>query len=146
MGRRMGTTTGEQDRFPRWQGIAIEHLRYAINLYLGLSVATLGFEVSLLLNPSFEPGSCLQRVSLFVSMIALALSIAVGSSAVFTRLNDFRLTMQLARGNAGPEVRTEANRWSSATWYLFYLQLGSFCVGILLAVMRFGSLAADKLL
>jgi hypothetical protein len=81
----------------RWQSITIGQLTYAVNLILGLSVAVLGFEISLLLNENFSPGSCLQRVSLFFSLVLLAVSIVFGVLVVINRLTDFRLTTSIAR-------------------------------------------------
>ena len=42
------------EKFVRWQGITIKQLTYAINLILGLSTASLGFAISLLLNDKFN--------------------------------------------------------------------------------------------
>jgi hypothetical protein len=56
------TGKSENHAFIRWQGRTIEQLGYSLNLFLGLAVAALGYEMSLLLkmNQSMTlPGSLL---------------------------------------------------------------------------------------
>ena len=53
----MSETTNETGRFQRWQKIAIDQLTYALNLFLVLTVATLGYWFSLLRDPGFMPSA-----------------------------------------------------------------------------------------
>lgn len=136
------------NRFVRWQSRTIEQLGYAINLVLGLSVAALGFEVSLLLNPHFEPGLCWERMDLLLSLFSLCLSALFGAAAVVTRLLDFRGTAQTIRTNNAEEkkgLRARTKALGYFTWFCFWGQFGSFGVGIALAALRFATLAVDKL-
>jgi hypothetical protein len=61
-------------RFTRWQTQTIVQLSFAINLFVGLSVATLGFGVSLLRQQSFSPTSCYAMLYL-VSLALLGVSV-----------------------------------------------------------------------
>jgi len=60
------------------------------------------------------------------------LSIVAGVWCVLNRLSDIRKTARLLR-NAGDEVaRLELKVLGKRTWCLFYVQVGSFTVAILL--------------
>ena len=136
------------DRFVRWQSRTIEQLGYAINLVLGLSVAALGFEVSLLLNNSFDFGLRWERLALLLSIILLSISSLCGTVAVVTRLLDFRATAQTTRSADRIEkgrYRVRADVLGRFTWCFFSMQVGSFGIGIALAGLRFAALAINKL-
>jgi uncharacterized membrane protein YbhN (UPF0104 family) len=79
----------------RWQGRTIEQFGYALNLILGLSVAALGFELTLLLNKEFERTGW-QNCLFIISILSLLLSIALGLWCVVNRLRDFRATTEAA--------------------------------------------------
>ena len=51
----------KKEPFLRWQGRSLEYLSYAINLFLGLSIAAIGFETSLLQNTEFKLGAALME-------------------------------------------------------------------------------------
>jgi hypothetical protein len=82
--------------FARWQSITIAQLTYCINLILGMAVATLGFQIALLLNDKFNPIAW-QNCAFSVSMLLLILSVALGIWCVVNRLRDFRATTKAAR-------------------------------------------------
>ena len=131
----------------------MQQLSYAISLILALSNAVIGFEVGLLLNPNFEPGAGVNRVTLFFSLIFLVVSIFCGVAAVITRLHDFRLTTRVAREkskSANDEKKIQRDRerastWGSITWFLFWVQVAVFSIGIFFAVLRVLALAYEKL-
>ena len=138
--------------FTRWQSVTIGQLTYAINLILGFSVATLGFQVTLLLNEKFVPvshGKCVFSLSLLL----LGLSVLFGIAVVINRLRDFRATMKAARlreQGATPESiedqRILYRRLGARTWCLFWWQVGTFSFGILLVVLSVLASSAHKLL
>jgi len=64
-----------------------------INLILGFSVATLGFQVTLLLSNNFNPVSW-QKCTFSLSLLLLVASVSFGISVVINRLRDFRATQQ----------------------------------------------------
>jgi hypothetical protein len=126
--------------FVQWQSITIGQLTYAINLILGFSVAALGFEVTLLLNGKFDPPPCWQKfefVAALFSPFLLALSVGFGIWLVINRLRDFRATTTAARkreeGSSEEAIKPYRNLYrklGTRTWCLFWLQIGTFGVGI----------------
>ncbi len=142
------------ERFVRWQEISRGQLSHAISLIFGLATAALGFETSLLLNEKFAPTECWQNWFFFFSFLLLACSIAVGITAVVTRLCDFRLTARIVRARSNAEklkkpkseikdrskfkkARRYAKQLGKRTWWLFQLQIGSFAAGSLLLRLSF---------
>jgi hypothetical protein len=138
--------------FVRWQTVTIGQLTYAVNLILGFAVATLGFQVTLLLNEKFVPVSW-QKCAFALSLVLLSVSILLGIAVVINRLRDFRATMRAARlreqgtaPDALEEQRTLYRRLGAITWNLFWWQLGTFSAGIALAVLSVLASAIQKLL
>lgn len=128
--------------FIRWQSTTIAQLTYSVNLILGLAVAALGFQVTLLLNEKFVPMGW-QKCVFGISMLALLLSIALGIWCVINRLRDFRATTKAASlreyGRTEDEIRPYRDLYTKlgeTTWALFCWQIGTFGVGILFAVLQ----------
>lgn len=128
----------------RWQGRTIEQFGYALNLILGLSVAALGFELSLLLGDEFERVRW-QNCLLVISLLSLLLSVAVGLWCVVNRLRDFRATAETARNREDmasalelQPLRTLTRTLGDRTWLLFWWQIAAFGIGILLLVFAIG--------
>ena len=138
--------------FVRWQAITIGQLTYATNLIFGLSVATLGFQVSLLLNEHFKPISWQKCVFSF-SLLLLSASVCLGVWLVINRLKAFRATMKAARKReqGAPEEDIEPYRviyrkLDKKTWHLFWWQIGAFGFGAILTVLSIFASTIDKLL
>jgi hypothetical protein len=128
----------------RWQGRTIEQLGYALNLILGLSVAAIGFEVSLFLSEGFEKAGW-QSCFFVISMLSLLLSVLLGLWCVVNRLRDFRETTETARkredGSSALELqslRSLTRTLGKRTWVLFWWQIFTFGAGILLLVLAVG--------
>lgn len=137
--------------FIRWQSITIAQLTYAVNLILGLSVATLAFQVTLLLNKDFVPSSW-QKCSFSISLLLLLVSVALGLWCVINRLKDFRATTKVARKreNGASETELEPLRnvyreLDKKTWGIFWWQVGTFGAGVLLTVISVGGSVGSKL-
>ncbi len=127
----------ENKRFVRWQKYTIEQLTFALNLFLGLSVGSLAFGVTLLQNESFSFSGC-SKVAFSGGLIALVLSVVSGCVAVVTRLLDFRYTARKVRADKKYNPESEAGVYSyrskilgQLTWRLFWFQLFSFSVGLI---------------
>lgn len=125
----------------RWQGRTIEQFGYSLNLILGLAVAAMGFELSILLNKELER-DVWQNCLFATSMLSLLVSVAVGLGCVINRLRDFRATTQTAReredGKSALELlplRSFTRSLGNRTWLLFWWQIGTFGVGVLLLVV-----------
>ena len=138
--------------FIRWQSITIGQLTYAINLILGFSVATLGFQVTLLLNEKFNPVSW-QKCAFSSSLILLITSVIFGVLVVINRLRDFRVTTKAARKREDGADETDIEQYrilyrklGKNTWYLFWWQIGTFSVGVLFTVLSVWTTASTKLL
>lgn len=134
------------NRFARWQAHAISQLTYSINLFLGLSVASLGFQITTLLNRDSD-FSCWQKYSAWISLLALLISVKLGILCVLTRLLDFRNTAQIAKNKEGDENQTEiallrkrTTTLGRLTWIIFALQIGSFGLGVAFVVLSTFSL------
>ena len=128
------------ESFIRWQNITIQQFGYALNLILTFSVATLGFQVSILLNNEFQ-FTCYQKYMLLTSMFFLFVSIIAGLACVYNRLIDFRITAKIAnlRENSATAqqlgtFRKEVKKRGKLSWQLFYCQICTFGIGILLTV------------
>ena len=138
--------------FTRWQAVTIGQLTYAVNLVLGFAVATLGFQVALLLNDKFTPLAW-QKCAYALSLLLLAVSVVLGVGVVVNRLRDFRATKEAARlreEGASEAViepyRVLYRRLGARTWGLFWWQLGTFSFGVLLTVAAIIGAVGHKLL
>ncbi|MFP3873744.1 MAG: hypothetical protein ACLFV1_04745 [Thiohalophilus sp.] len=147
----MGTEEEPRGSFIRWQSITIAQLTYAVNLILGFSVATLAFQVTLLLNKEFVPVSW-QKCSFSISILLLLASVALGVWCVINRLRGFRQTTKVARkrekGTAEAELEPLRNIYRAIdrkTWGIFWWQVGTFSLGVLLTVIAVGGSVASKL-
>lgn len=119
----------ENDRFVRWQKIAIDQLSYAVNLVFTLTVAALGYWFTLLKDNCFTPG-CPARFAFLLSFVILTLSAICGLACVFNRLRDFRGTAKRARNAADAPAQDELRGLGAITWGLFYTQIFSFALGV----------------
>ena len=145
---------GEQEphgSFVRWQAITVAQLTYAINLILTFAVATLGFQVALLSSKEALLIACWQKLLLSASLCFLCLSVFFGLSVVVNRLRSFRATMQAARAREkGDTEKYTTNRMlykrlDPRTWWMFWWQVSTFAIGILLTVGTFLSQFGEKL-
>ncbi|MCW8827612.1 MAG: hypothetical protein OQK94_01000 [Gammaproteobacteria bacterium] len=125
----------------RWQGRTIEQFGYALNLVLGLTIAGIGYETTLIFNEEVERAGW-QNCLLAISLLALVISAGVALWCVVTRLRNFRLTAEIARkredGVSDMELqplRTKSSDFGGFTWVLFWWQIGSFSVGVLTLVI-----------
>lgn len=133
-----------RDASIRWQGHTIKQFGYALNLILGLSVATLGYELSHLLDENFKVAGW-QHCLFVISTLSLLLSITVGLWCVVNRLRDFRATTETARkredGVSNMELqplRALTCTLGKRTWLLLWWQIATFGMGILLLVFAVG--------
>lgn len=138
--------------FHRWQSLTIAQLTHTVNLIFGLSVAALAFQVTTLISDRFNPVSW-QKCVFSTSLIALLFSAALGIWCVVNRLRDFRVTTKIARvreQNADNSQldsdRALSEKLGKRTWRIFWWQIGTFGVGILLLVLGIAGSVSEKLL
>ncbi|WP_156820431.1 hypothetical protein [Thioalkalivibrio thiocyanodenitrificans] len=145
-------TDSPKGSFVRWQSTTIAQLTYAVNLVLGFSVAALAFQVTTLLNKEFNPVSW-QKCAFSISLLALMVSVGLGIWCVVNRLRDFRATAKVARmreqkksdEEMGP-LRVLSEKLGNKTWSIFWWQIGTFGVGVLLLVLGIAGSVSQKLL
>ena len=130
----MNEKTNETDRFQRWQKIAIDQLTYALNLFLVLTVATLGYWFSLLRDEGFMPAAT-GKCFMLLSFLALAGSVICGLVCVVCRTWDIKGTARRARGGCDAPTRDELRGLGHWTWGLFYAHLVGFALGVGLLVV-----------
>ena len=124
----------ETTRFQRWQKIAIDQLTYALNLFLVLTIATLGYWFSLLRDEGFMP-SATAKCFMLLSFLALAGSVICGLVCIVCRTWDFKGTAQRARDKDAAPPRDELRGLGHVTWGLFYVHLFGFALGVGLLVV-----------
>jgi hypothetical protein len=121
----------------RWQGRTIEQFGYTLNLILGLAVAGIGYELTLLLSKE-KTSACWQSCLLFISLIFLLISVGAALWCIISRLRDFRLTAEIARrredGEADAQLqfdRSKSKRLGEVTWTLLWWQITAFALGLI---------------
>jgi hypothetical protein len=139
------------EKFIRWQGLTINQLTFAINLFLGLGGGSLAFAITLLRDQTFLLGGCWKTVFL-ISLVTLALSVIAGCAAVVSRLYDFRYTARKLRADELGDPTDEAGAYAYSskilglfTWRLFWFELVTLFVGLIGLILAIYSRYADKL-
>lgn|GEM_PF-836696 len=139
------------EKYIRWQGIALNQVTFAINFLLALAIATLGFSVSLLKDEKFTPTGKVKCLFTFALLFQLV-SVFSGIVAVISRTLDFRNTAQIARRVENPEgrgdvksARLRVKKFGTATWGSFWAQIGSFVLGILSLIISIVIIYSNKL-
>jgi hypothetical protein len=133
----------ENEPYTRWQGFRIGQLTLCISLLLTFSVAALGFSASLLSQPTYSITNVVAQTCFLLSAIFGIISIAYGLGACLTRLQDFRVTAQVARHRLEKtkeveEGREEYKRLGKLTWRRFKTQLRTFSLQIFLLLLSLG--------
>ncbi len=139
---------GDNEKFVRWQGLTVTQLSQALSVILGLAVAALGFDVTLLMNEAFAPIGW-QKCVFGLALLSLLVSVGLGVWCVINRLRDFRATMTATRSSdtqGAMDARTLATRLGKLTWGIFWWQIGTFALGILCTVAVIIGAYVSKLL
>lgn len=128
----------KMDALKRYEQTRREHLGGAINLIFGLSTAAAGFCLSRITDKDSHftrPGSYLFVIATIVFIITVGICIA----STWTRLRDFRLTARKLRSELRGADTAELNQLGKLTdclgkwtWWLFYSQLISFFLGVII--------------
>ena len=132
------------DRFQRWQKIAIDQLTYSLNLFLALTIASLGYWFSLLRDAEFMPDT-VAKCFMLSSFLALAISGLCGLACVVCRMRDFRGTAQRARGGREAQSLRQLRGVGRCTWCLFYVHVCGFCLGVVLLALTLLRTYGDRL-
>jgi hypothetical protein len=141
---------GSKGNFVRWQTITINQLTYTINLVLSFSIASLGFQMTLLLGEKFTPTGW-QKCVFDLSLLLIVVSVVFGITVVINRLRAFRATMRAARARENETEATIENhrqlyrKLDGRTWWLFWWQIGTFAGGVALIILSLLAFASQKL-
>ena len=124
------------NRYNRWQALAINQLSVAVALVSGLAISSLALALSLLEHKEFAPGG-LFKFLFACSFPTLFASALLSSTAIISRALDFRLTARKVRKSQVPEYARPLRifwlgpeAYGSITWGCFW----SACVALLLGV------------
>ncbi len=123
------------DQFIRWQGHTIAQLTFAINLFFGMSIGSLVFAVTLIMDEDFLL-SGYPKLFFQISLFLILLAVFSGCAAVVSRLLDFRFTARKIRlGEACNRQVSGVYKYRSKmlgkiTWRLFWFQLFMLGVGL----------------
>ncbi len=132
-------------RFNRWQALAITQLSVAVALVSGLSIAGLGAGLSLLQRPEFAIVG-LFRLAFAASQLLLVVAAFCSCATVLSRLIDFRLTARRVRSKPALKLLgSDPDPFSKCTWRLFWTGCASFFIGASLLVVSVGSVYAYRL-
>lgn len=144
-------TDHKKERFIRWQAHSLEYFAYAINLFLGLAIAAIGFEMSLLQSSTFILTGW-QKCTFSVSLFSILISSGLGIACVLNRIRDLRDTTTIARKKSKEEYDQELEDLrelvgiiSARTRTLFSIQVFGFSVGVLSLVIVMLSVYSEKL-
>ena len=141
----------KMEPFIRWQGRSLEYLSYAINLFLGLSIAAIGFEMNLLQNKEFILVGW-EKCIFKLSLLSLIISCVAGVFGILNRVSDFKETTAIARKKSKEEYDTELDELrevvgiiGSKTRKTFNIQVWSFSIGVLCLIIEMLSHYSCKL-
>jgi hypothetical protein len=131
-----------KDRFAKWRLISIDELGKVVNLLLGISFATLGYQINFLVDEEYIYKG---QEWLFTSSVVLILaSIALGLITTFNRLLDFRWTSLLLKMRMDEESKENVKSFKERidkvgerSWILFSWQITTFSFGILVLTSFF---------
>lgn len=115
-------TPEDRERYARWQNHRISHFSFSIHLFLGFSVASLGYVINLLLSTG-KGNSILETV-----LIMWAFSAIFGCIATVIRLLDFRYTALKLRAPDKLNIFL-AKHLGKVTWSMFWVQIILYILG-----------------
>jgi hypothetical protein len=139
------------DTLVRWEQTRREALGTAVTLLFGLSSGALAFCGSLLTADHVQfGGTATTRFLIAAGIFILCLLASV--AVTITRLLDFRTTADVVRKReAGDDpdglerLRCRARCLGSWTWFLFYVQIGSFLLSAVVLMFALWSLFHQRL-
>ncbi len=136
------------ERFVRWQNILREHVSFLNNLLLTISFGILGFIFSLLNNKNFNPNCC-QKIFFTFGLLTLLFSIIFGTGTIFSRLFDFRTTLNKIKSELNnksvTDYKTLMKVYQKTTWCLLYLQILTLLISTVSITISLISIFNEKL-
>lgn len=123
------------ESYIRWQNIRITQLGFANNLIITLTVASLGYLMNFINAPNIL--NFFQKLLFWISSTLLIFSCFVGLLVIINRLEDFKITAQIAKKRGTEEninisiLREKTEKLGKKTWNLFISQVSTFFIGFL---------------
>lgn len=134
------------ESFVRWQGRAIQQMGFLNNLLIGLTTGLLAFQTQIAFDKDVALSNC-EKWFVILSLSFLFLSLVLGLYLAWNRLNDFRLTAQVARKREKDDregisdKRQEYKVLGRRTWVCIWLQAITFAFGslalLIVTIMRY---------
>lgn len=141
----------ENKSFSKWQDIRIKQLGFANNLILALALGVMGFAIKFIQDENFEPNN-IQKSLIWIGGVLTLISILLGILLIINRLEDFRLTANIARkretGNRKDLIadRESSRKLGKKTWKFFVWQTSTFFIGFLSFLILFLITMKDKII
>jgi hypothetical protein len=126
----------DNDSYIRWQNIRISQLGFINNLIIGLSIALLGFIIDFIQTDNLILNN-FQKLMFWIGSLLILSSIGIGIFVVINRLEDFKLTAQIARKRENKKntedenERTISKLLGKRTWKYFTWQIATFLIGFI---------------
>jgi len=123
------------DNFSKWQERTQSLRTHTINVFFGVTVASIGFILSQILDAEFTFRNENASIFIFISLVGLVLASIVLLTILLFRLRDFRITTQIARKKDKNDqseleiLREEAIRLGKKTNFGFLIAVGLFGIG-----------------
>lgn len=139
------------ERFIRWQSVLRDHVSFVNNLFLTISVAVVGFLISMLAEKDFHP-HCEEKALFTIGLVAIFISIICGFVTTITRLIDFRTTLEKVKNEIndsskeGLQGQKETMKlYGTVTWFFLYSQIITLIVGSVCLAITFSLIYNGKL-
>jgi hypothetical protein len=141
----MTTKSGvnKNSSFVRWQGRSIQALGKVISLLLTLSLATIGFIISKVLEQHFSFASLSAKRFVVTGGFTLSVAVIFFLFITYNRLLAFKLTTQIARKREKndltniEQLRASVKKLDRRTWAFLKFAISLFAFGEALVTVGF---------
>jgi len=129
--------------FVRWQQKTLNERSNTVNLFLGMSFASVGFVITQPTKPDFYFKNCYDKFFIGIVSLVVLMAICLLVLMVLNRLRGFRITTQVARKAANGQIenfkifRGRSDKIDKRTHSLFNTSLCIFVVGEIFIVVGF---------
>lgn len=126
----------EGNSYIRWQNIRIAQLGFANHLFIVLAVALLGFILEFIQQKDLVLSTS-QKFLFWLGCLFILSSISLGLLVILIRLQDFKLTAQIARKREKQQKeniaidREKAKQLGKRSWLYFRSQIFTFFISFL---------------
>ena len=135
------------ENYIRWQNYRITQLGFAINLLIILAVGLIAFTIKNLQSDLIL--NSMQKILFWFGSFLTLSSIGIGLFVVVNRLEDFRITAQIAlKRGRNENTRNEsekAKKIGKNTWNGFIWQVVTFIIGFLCLLIMFVIALSEKI-